>query len=226
MSTTGVITESSVQPSSLAGAKCTTARHFWQNFWHLNQCLTALFNVIDVYWSAECVAHWHYPTDNLGSSKVRWQDLSLLSPPIHSPLSRPLTEGWHTSLVEVFLWVFPTQSIVTRDFTQQLNHESKMVWKWGKSEENRGYRDGIGWGGDRRRVANSHLKLCIRNNGRRWPKWQEAHVQEAYSKINMLNVMTDIYSMLAIYFFYVENQIIKKTRFNDNQSRANKSHMH
>lgn len=54
---------------------------------------------------------------------------------VHPSQSEPKTEGWHTSLGEVFLWVFSTQSIVTRYFTKQLNHESKMVWKWGTSGE-------------------------------------------------------------------------------------------
>ena len=84
------------------------------------------------------------------------------SPAIHRPQSEPLTEGWHTSLGEVFLWVFPTQSIVTRDFTEQLNHESKMVWKWGTSEEEREDRESVGnsltRGGDGREMANSHVE--------------------------------------------------------------------
>lgn len=85
--------------------------------------------------------------------------------PVHCSQSRPQTEGFHTSLGEVFLWVFPTHSIVTRDFTKQLNHESKMVWKWGTSEEEKG---------DRKSRGEDWRQSCGTKNDDRLV-WRKAH---------------------------------------------------
>lgn len=138
ISPAGIDTVSSIQPSPPATTKevlnIPLPGNLWQNYWHLNQCLMALFKVAYIYLAVFFIL----PTGLHTSTTSECADRNFPpSPPIHRSQSEPKTEGWRTSLGEVFLWVFPTQSIVTRDFTEQLNHESKMVWKWGTSEEER-----------------------------------------------------------------------------------------
>lgn len=71
----------------------------WQNFWHSNQCLMALFKVIDVYWSAECVAHWYTRTNNLGSSKCADRN----SPFFHLPSTAPWAGHWQRGGIPLLL---------------------------------------------------------------------------------------------------------------------------
>lgn len=88
-----------------------------------------------IYWSGFAI--W----TTCQNTPTTWVDLNALTETFPHDLKPTVPRashrqrGKHTSLGKVFLWVFPTQSIVTRNFTKQLNHERKMIWKWGTSEE-------------------------------------------------------------------------------------------